>query len=458
MSDYHFIGIGGIGMGKLASLLLSKGKSVSGSDVAESAMVQSLRSQGATVMIGHDPGNVQGARHVIYSSAIKSENPEMVAARQAGCLIFKRAQLLAELMNEYETITVAGAHGKTTTTSMIAHMLIQAGLDPTTAIGGVFQGGSHQEKLGNGKYFVAELDESDGSFLYFFPKISVITNIDFEHVDFYGDWDRILDAYAQFIGQTQDHGLLVGCIEDKRLERLLKASGKRFVGYGFSSHEISARAIQVKKGGVSFECFKRGRSLGQVVLNRPGQHNVLNALACIAVGLELELPFAVIKESLAGFKGVRRRFELRGSWKDIVLYDDYAHHPTEIAATLKTAKSFSARRVVAVFQPHRYTRTKFLWKEFTMAFKDADELFVTDIYAASEEVIDGVNAKKLCDEIVLKSGKKATYLPKEMIAGRIVSVACEGDLVITLGAGDITKICGDILNQLNERAVVLHES
>lgn len=452
MAEYHFIGIGGIGMGKLASLLLSKGISVSGSDVVDNLMVKSLRKQGAEIVIGHDAENIKGAKNVIYSSAIKDENPEFAAAKNQGCRILKRAQLLAELMKDYCSVTVAGAHGKTTTTSMIAHLFVTAGLDPTVALGGVFQQGSYEETLGKGKYFVAELDESDGSFLFFNSDISVITNIDFEHVDYYGDWDSILNSYDRFISQTSDGGVVIACGDDQRLMSLLKDSEKQVITYGLKkSNDLYAQDIVFKDGKVQFSCWYQGDLLGDISMNILGNHNVVNALACISAGIKVGLSFKNIVGALASYQGVKRRFELKGKWNDIMLFDDYAHHPTEIKATLKAVKLLDHRRIVAIFQPHRYTRTKFLWDDFVGAFKDVDQLLVTDIYAASEQLLENTSVKRLCTEIEEHSHCQATYLQKKSIIQELERIVQPGDIVITLGAGDITKIAEEIVQRFKEK-------
>lgn len=444
-------------MGKLASLLLAKGVTVSGSDLSDNAMVRSLREQGAQIEIGHRPENIKERCQVVYSSAVRENNPEMTAARKHGCHIMKRAQLLADLMKEHFSITVAGAHGKTTTTSMIAHMLIHSGLDPTVALGGVFQQGSYQENLGQSGYFVAELDESDGSFLFFSPKISVITNIDFEHVDYYGDWKHILDAYAQFIRQTAQEGVVVACGDDDRLRCAVEESGRAAVFYGLQDrHDFYARDIRYENGKTCFQCIRGHQDLGRLSLGVCGTHNVLNALSCMIVGLRLGLPFSAVKEALSSYQGVRRRLEAKGSWGDIRLFDDYGHHPTEIRATLAAVREMRPDRVVVVFQPHRYTRTKFLWNEFLGAFGDADELLVTDIYPAGEDAMEGVDAGRLCAEISRHSGKSVVFAAKEDLTRRALEMIRPGDVVVTLGAGDITRVSDDIARLLEERFAVRH--
>jgi len=459
MAHYHFIGIGGIGMGKLASLLLSQGQRVSGSDVVENNMVKSLRAQGAGIVLGHTSGNIASPDCVVFSSAIKESNPELAAARAQGCRIVHRAELLAQLMTDFDAVTVAGAHGKTTTTSMIAHLLLESGLDPTVALGGVFQQGTYKESLGRSRYFVAELDESDGSFLRFSPLISVITNIDFEHVDYYGTWEKILEAYRVFINRTRPDGLVIACGEDQNLSVLIKESGRKYLRYGFDrGFDFYAANIIRRSCGMDFECFHNGFSQGVISLALFGRHNILNALAAVAAGTQLGLSFSAVASALAAYQGVHRRFEWKGQCQDIVVYDDYAHHPTEIRSALEAARLLGRRRLVAVFQPHRYSRTKFLWDKFQEAFGAADFVLVTDIYAASEEPIPGVHASDLSRAIARQSGCETEYCPRMEVAARAAALARDGDLVMTLGAGDIVRVSEQIVALLKERTVAGYES
>jgi len=326
-------------------------------------------------------------------------------------------------------------------------------------LGGVFQSrGTYQEISGAGHYFVAELDESDGSFLYFSPEISVVTNIDFEHVDYYQNWDNIIKAYRQFIGQTSADGLVVGCGDDPRIKEILKDRRGRSVLYGIGEHnDLTARDMVFTGFGSRFLCAAGKEILGPVVLAVPGQHNISNALAVIAVGRELGIPFSVICDTLAAYHGVKRRFELKGAWGETRVIDDYAHHPTEIRTVLETAQRFHPKRLVAIFQPHRYSRLKFLKEEFVKSFVGVDQLFVTDVYAASEAKIDEVaDVAGLCGTIKAHSGCEATYVPKAMMRDTVVGLIQEGDMIITLGAGDITKVSEGIAAALNERFSVNH--
>lgn len=449
---YHFIGIGGIGMGALATLLIEKGCKVCGSDVKENSMTKNLNALGARIYIGHDAAHINGAQVVVYSSAIQSDNPEIMEARRKGVPILQRAKLLANLMREHEGITIAGAHGKTTTTSMVANLLIQAGLNPTTAVGGIVGGTKSNARLGGGKYFVSEVDESDGSFLNFTPKYSIITNIDLEHLDYYKNWNSICQAYEEFVGRTQKDGRLIVCAEDENLLRIVQASRLPYQTYGLSSqHHIYAVDLQWADFSARYECWSDGRKMGPIELQVPGKHNVLNSLACIGLGLSLNIPFDVIQKSLKEFREVKRRFQLLTDTQGIRVVDDYAHHPTEITATLEAASRIHQQRLVVVFQPHRYSRFQMLFKEFAQSLKNADYLIVTDVYAASEEPLAGINAEnfvKLMKEITKKD---VVYCKKEDIISHLHATARTGDLIMMLGAGDITKIAHDFAEQLEAR-------
>ncbi|MFA5262144.1 MAG: UDP-N-acetylmuramate--L-alanine ligase [Candidatus Omnitrophota bacterium] len=449
---YHFIGIGGIGMGALASLLLSRGETVSGSDMKDGPMIHALVQHGAVVHLGHDAGHVGLADKVVYSSAIKDNNPEIMSARAAGIPLMKRAELLAELMDGATGVTVAGAHGKTTTSSMIAHMLLTVGWKPTVAVGGVIRGLDVNAVLGSGQYFVAELDESDGSFPLFHPKIPVVTNIDFEHVDYYQTWANILQAYQRFLDQTQPDGTVIACGEDPRLMALLKDSKRRVLSYGFHpQYDLSATDIKVRmseKPQTVFTVIRDNRPLAEVVLPALGDHNVLNALACLGVGLTLGLDVPDIVQTLGTFPGVNRRLQLKGRAAGIAVYDDYGHHPTEIRAVLNAARLLADKRLITVFQPHRYSRTRFLLEEFIPALAQTDVLFITDIYAASEEPLAGISAEGLVARIRETGKEEAHYIPRERIVPELCSVLEVGDTVLTLGAGDIYKIGETLLASL----------
>lgn len=439
---YHLIGIGGIGMAALASLLLDKGHKVSGSDVKETDLTVFLKKKGARVFIGHHVENIQGASCIVYSSAIRVTNPEMIGAAGAHVPVLKRAELLAELVNQEIGITVAGAHGKTTTTSMVSHLLLQAGLKPTTAVGGIINSATaYNANLGTGTYFVAEADESDGTFLYFKPMYSIITNIDFEHVDFYKNWDNIIAAYRKFIQRTNPEGCLIVCGEDPRLKQLAGEEKVPTLTYGLQpGFDVYAQDIVLAGYSSRFKCYYRDEFLGELRLTVPGRHNVLNALAAVALGLRLNISFATIAEALKTFSGVKRRFQLKGDFNDIMVVDDYAHHPTEIVATLNAAKSFGKKRIVVVFQPHRYSRTKLLMDEFVKSLELSDYLILTDVYAASEKPSEGADVHELYRKVRERYDSKAIYLPRADILPHLMETVRPGDLVVTLGAGDITQL------------------
>jgi len=463
---YHFIGIGGIGMGGLASLLMDKGYEVSGSDLRANEMTERLKNRGAEIAIGHSRKNVGKADHVVFSSAIPSDNPELQEAQKRKIPALQRAKLLAELMDGYVGITVAGAHGKTTTSSMIAHLLVEADLYPTTAIGGIVIGSCPHAHIGRGEFFVAEVDESDGSFLHFNPNYSVITNIDFEHVDYYGNWEKILDTFAQFIGKTSEEGCILAYGEDERLMALVKESGKTFKTYGFSpDHNICSQNIIFDGMKTRFNCFVDGKDLGQVTLNVPGNHNVANALACIGIGLSLGIDFELICASLNSYEGVQRRFQLKERVDDVWVIDDYAHHPTEISTTIETAQLFKRSirkpddaknsRLITVFQPHRFTRVEGLFKEFARSFFHSDYVIITDIYAASEQPIEGITSQRLGEEINSSGNIPVKYLPKEKIIDYLLDFVKPNDVVLTLGAGDITRISDGFTEALKSQSTVI---
>lgn len=450
---YHFIGIGGMGMGTLALLMLAKGYVVSGSDLKEGELTRQLTEKGARIHIGHDVRNLEGADCVIYSSAITTSNPEMFHAVSQHMPILRRAELLAELVNKEVGVTVAGAHGKTTTSSMASLLLIKAGLKPTTAIGGIVNNGEgYNANLGIGRHIVAEVDESDGSFLFFSPHFSIITNIDAEHLDYYHTFDKIKEAYAMFVERTVPGGVVLACGDDKNLRPIVEASARRTVFYGFGDgNDWIATNIHCDAKGASYDCYHQASMIGHFELSIPGKHNVLNSLAIVALGYELKIDIGIIQETLYSFGGVKRRFQSKGDIGGVMVVDDYGHHPTEIAATLQTAKTLDPKRIITVFQPHRYTRTKFLLNEFSTCFNLADYLILTDIYAASEKPIEGVSTAILEDKIREVRPGNLTYLKKEDIVDFLVNMVQPGDLVLTLGAGDVTNISDDIVRRIEQK-------
>ncbi len=437
----HFIGIGGIGVSAIAQLVLKQGEIVSGSDVKESPITQKLTSLGARIVIGHHAGNIKGADLVVYSSAIRQDNPEMAAARQAGIPVKRRAEFLSDLMKDRTVITITGAHGKTTTSSLAAKLLMAAGLHPTVAVGGILREDGDNAKLGKSDYFVAEADESDGTFLCYTPTYSIITNIDQEHMDFYKTTDNLLRSFATFIGQTKKGGCVFYFNDDEALKEIVVKSRVRAVSFGFSeSADYYPKNISLAQCRLTFTCMKGAKEMGEISLGLMGRHNVSNCLAVIALGDELGLDFSRIRASLRGFRGVERRFQVKHEDKDILIVDDYGHHPTEISATIEAAKVCPRSRLVVVFQPHRYSRTKLLLEKFAKSFLKSDYLIITDIYAAGEEPIEGVSAQGLVECVRRQMRSPVVYVPKNEIIGRLKKELRENDLVLFLGAGDITKI------------------
>jgi len=450
---YHFIGIGGVGMGKLASMLLKKGVSVTGSDIRASAMTEALQEQGAKIAIGHDAANISSPDYVVFSSAIHKDNPELMKARQLNIEILHRAQLLNHLMQGYTRIAIAGAHGKTTTTAMVGKILQDAGRDPTIALGGVMKGGSQQITAGESDLFVAEVDESDGSFLQAYPRYAVVTNMDREHLDHYPDWEDILSAFKRFFEMISSDGCAVFCNEDPHLRALVSQLKVPQKSYGLSSSaDLWADAISIDGMCSSFFCMKGEEALGKVSLQVPGTHNILNALGAILLTVDiLGVDFDVAARSLSDFRGVHRRFEIKGEVNGIKIIDDYGHHPTEIRATLQAAKNLKNKRIVTVFQPHRFSRTHLLMEEFSTCFLGVtDELFITDIYAASEMPIEGVHAQVLCDRIKRQGSLKPVYVPRAEVLDKVTLALRPGDLVVTLGAGDITAVSNQLYDHLRK--------
>ena len=447
----HFVGIGGSGMSGIAEILLTLGYRVSGSDARRGEAIERLEQLGAKVWVGHDAHHVEGAHVVVYSSAVPRDNVELQAARRRQVPVIPRAEMLAELMRLKYGIAVAGTHGKTTTTSLVGAVLAEGGLDPTIVVGGRVLGLGANARLGRGEYLVAEADESDGSFLALSPTIAVVTTVDAEHLDHYGTLDAIRDAFAAFVRKVPFYGAAVLCLDQPEIQRLLPRVEKRIVTYGLDSNaDLVARRVELAGPTSRFDVYERGAHLGECALQIPGRHNVLNALAAIGVGLDLEIPFATIQRALAGFAGVQRRFQVRGTAAGVTVVDDYGHHPAEIRATLAAAKAGFDRRIVVVFQPHRYTRTQHLEPEFATAFNQADVLVVMDIYPAGEAAIPGVSAERLADGIRAHGHRDVAYVGGDR--GRIVDHVCRivraGDMILTLGAGDVGQLGPDILRQL----------
>ena len=441
-TDYHihFVGIGGIGMSGIAELLINLGYTVSGSDLKLSSITRRLADKGATIFKGHSKKQVAGAHVLVTSSAISDENPEVIQAKALGIPIIPRAAMLAELMRIKYAIAVSGAHGKTSTTAMIAQILNTGGLDPTVIIGGLLMGLDTNALHGQGEFIVAEADESDGSFLQYTPAIAAVTNIDLEHLDFYTDIEDIKNKFVQFINSVPFYGVAIVCLDNEHIQDILPRITVRHTTFGLSAQaDLQAGQIRFENGRSRFSVRRGNRELGEIVLNLAGQHNILNALAGIATGLELKLSFEVIKQALEEIKGVRRRLEIKGEKKQILVMDDYGHHPTEITATLNAVReSFPGRRLVVVFQPHRYTRTQALFNEFSRSFYQSDVLILVPIYAASESPIPGVDSRLLCQGIQSHGHKDVSFAPDFTQALSMVThKLTPNDLVLTLGAGDI---------------------
>ncbi|MDR3629874.1 MAG: UDP-N-acetylmuramate--L-alanine ligase [Desulfocapsaceae bacterium] len=448
----HFVGIGGIGMSGIAELLLNLGYKVSGSDLHASSITANLAALGGRIHTGHKGEWIEGAEVVVTSSAISSDNPEVVAAREKNIPVIQRAEMLAELMRMKKFgIAVAGSHGKTSTTSMISWMLSRAGLDPTIVVGGKVDSLGGNAKLGMGEFLVAEADESDGSFLKLSPVLEIVTNIDLEHLDYYRDLEQIKSTFLEFIDKVPFYGAAILCLDDVNIIDILPRIRKRVITYGLTSQaDIYAEQVGFENGRVHFTVKSQGEVLGEVGITRPGRHNVYNSLAVICAGRELEIPFPVIKESLESFAGVQRRLQVKGEVDGITVIDDYGHHPTEIKATLDAVKQgWPERRLVVLFQPHRYTRTQGLFKEFLTAFHQADFLVLTEIYAANEKPIDGISAEGLLNEIKMH-GQRHTHFVREVkdLTGEILPMLKSGDLVITLGAGNIVTVGDQLLEAL----------
>ncbi|HSB68926.1 MAG TPA: UDP-N-acetylmuramate--L-alanine ligase [Candidatus Methylomirabilis sp.] len=447
----HFVGIGGIGMSGIAEVLHNLGYVVSGSDSRESENTRHLASLGIPVAIGHQAENIGRANVVVRSSAVAQDNVEIAAARAELIPVIQRAEMLAELMRMKYGVAVAGTHGKTTTTSMVAAVLARGGLDPTVVVGGRLNVLGMNAKLGRGDFLVAEADESDGSFLRLTPTIAVVTTLDAEHLDYYRDLAHIQGTFVEFINKIPFYGVAVLCLDQENIQALLPRVEKRYITYGLRTQaDLQAEDIAFSGMTSEFQVIDRRRPLGRLGLKVPGLHNVYNALAAAAVGLDLEIDFGTIREALGEFTGVSRRFQIKGEPKGIMVVDDYAHHPTEIQATLNAAKRGFGRRLIALFQPHRYTRTQALLKEFSTAFYQADRLFVTEIYAAGERPIPGVHGGQIAEGVAEHGHRGVTYVPaKEDLAEAALAEARPGDMIFTLGAGDIWKIGEEILRRLS---------
>jgi UDP-N-acetylmuramate--alanine ligase len=449
----HFIGIGGSGMSGIAEVLLNMGYQVSGSDLKTGDVTERLVRAGGRVFAGHSASNVEDAQVVVFSSAVKPDNPELLAARAAGIPVIGRAEMLAELMRMKYGIAVGGSHGKTTTTSMVAAVLARGGLDPTIVVGGRLHALGTNARLGHGQFLVAEADESDGSFLRLSPAVVVITNVDREHLDHYAGLEAIRQAFVYFANRVPFYGVSVLCADDPQVREILPQVTKRHTLYGTRPEaHVRATDVELVPHGSRFTVHSFGRELGRIELQIPGRHNVLNALAAVAVGLEIEVGFGHIVEAFAGFHGVSRRFETRGEAGGVRVVDDYGHHPTEVMATLAAARTLGGR-VLVVFQPHRFTRTALLQEEFGASFREAARVWVLDVYAAGETPIAGIGGQTLVDRARELGQSHVSYAsaPAQAVA-EVVAEAKPGDVVLTMGAGDVWRLSDDILSLLRSAA------
>jgi UDP-N-acetylmuramate--alanine ligase len=442
----HFVGIGGSGMSGIAEVLLTLGYKVSGSDLKESPVTERLKKLGARIAIGHAAANIEGAQVVVTSTAVAQVNPEVLAARERNIPVIPRIEMLAEIARLKYTIAVAGTHGKTTTTSMVAEVLQAGGLDPTVIVGGRLKRLDSGAKLGKGDFLVAEADESDGSFLKLSPALAIITNIDNDHLDYWGSFDRICDGFVQYAGRVPFYGCVIACLDDLHVRNQLPKLTRRVMTYGIeTAAQVRASNIHTTGEETTFDVSAEGKKLGSLKMQVPGRHNILNALAATVAGLELGIPFAKIAEGLAAFEGVGRRMEFKGERDGVRIIDDYGHHPTEIRATLSALRDrYPKNRLVVLFQPHRFTRTQSLWNEFSQCFEQADRVYILDIYPAGEASIPGVTSDLILEPLK-KTHKDAFALPNPVEPAKLFQDLKAGDIVVTLGAGDVWKIGEQLL-------------
>lgn len=451
----HFVGIGGIGMSGIAEILLNQGFEISGSDLNENENTDYLRLKGVNITIGHFPENIIGKEVVVYSSAVNPEdNPEIIEARKQGIPVIRRAEMLAEATRLNYCVAIAGTHGKTTTTSMIGLILIKAGFDPTVIVGGRLKDfGGTNARLGNGDWTVVEADEFDRSFLQLLPSIAVINNIEPEHLDIYDGIDDLKKTFLQFANKVPFYGFVALGTDNPNVKEILSGINKKIVTYGLSrNNDYYAKDIELKNNLSKFTLIKNSVNLGDITLNVPGYHNVKNALAAISVASEMGVDFTIIKDALKEFNGVLRRFDIEGEINGIMIVDDYAHHPTEIQSTLDAARKGWDRRIVAVFQPHTYTRTREFYKEFAQSFDEADVLIITDVYAARENPIDGITGEIIAQQAQAYGHRNVHYIPEfDKIVEFLSSELQEGDMLITIGAGNVFKIGRMMMEKLESQ-------
>lgn len=451
LKNIHFIGIGGAGMSPIAHVLLKRGYQVSGSDLNAGRIGAKLAQEGALVYMGHAACQVDDADAVVISSAIHPNNPELLAAQKRHLPVLHRSDVLAEILNQADGVAVAGAHGKTTTSAMISCIAAESGIDPTIIIGGEVTSLGGNARNGAGAYVVAEADESDGSFLKFYPKYAVVTNIENDHMDHYGSEENIYLAFKQFLANVKAGGTAVLCMDSPKLRQLAQETETNVISYGLANEEAryQARNIDYSVNGTSYDLYVDNVLLSKVELIVPGQHNVLNSLGAIAAAQAMQIPLEQILPALKKFSGARRRFETKGRVDGVWVVDDYAHHPTEIGVTLKAARQTQPKRLICAFQPHRYTRTKLLFKEFCQCFRDCDQLVLTDIYSAGEVPLEGISSAMLAEAVTEATGQKVTYIPAlPKVEEYLFSIAEPGDLIMTVGAGDIFKVGEELVTEL----------
>ncbi|MDP8210351.1 MAG: UDP-N-acetylmuramate--L-alanine ligase, partial [Candidatus Stygibacter australis] len=450
MRKIHFVGIGGIGMSGIAELLSNQGFIISGSDLRESSVTEHLRTKNIRINIGHDPQNIWDADVVVKSSAVVDENPEIASAIHRKIPVIRRAEMLAEIMRMSYGVCIAGTHGKTSTTSMVGTVFEAAGLDPTVIVGGIVKNYGSNNLLGSGKYIIAEADEFDRSFLSLYPCIAGITNIDADHLDCYKDIDNIKSAFTEFANKVPFFGSVICCLDDKGVQSVIPDIKKNIFTYGFSA-QATLRAINIEMSNfeTSYTAILDNQNLGQIHLKVPGKHNVLNSLLAVSVGLELQIPFSAIQTGLAGYNGVFRRFEYKGNVNDITLYDDYCHHPTEIIATLNAIKENTDRRIVAVFQPHLYSRTRDFYNEFGRSFFQSDILLVAPIFPAREKPIPGISGKMIADAAIQSGHRHVHYIESNDEIVKSMKSHCQpGDIIVTMGAGNIYQYGEEFLRNV----------
>ncbi len=438
-------------MSGIARLLLAEGESVSGSDTQDNLLLQRIRVLGGQVWIGHSASHVAHTDRVIYSSSISPENPELVAARNRNLSVLHRGQMIAQLVADRRAIAVAGAHGKSTTTAMAAQLLLAAGLDPTVILGAEVEALGGNARLGKGRYTVVEADESDGSLLWLRPSIAILTNLDEEHLDYFRNAGEILETIAAFADRVEPNGCLIGCTDNLLLRKILAASHRKKLTYGLTAQaDLTATEVQLIAGGSRFRCVRSGRMLGMVQLQVPGIHNVLNSLAAIGLSQAMGIDFRTARTALGNFSGAKRRFQIQGEVDGVMVVQDYGHHPAEIFSTLEAARSWPGRRIRCVFQPHRYTRTRYLFHKFSTCFRPADELILLPIYAASEEPIPGITSEALLEAIQTSSRIPVSLQSPEGVVQKLLADSRTGDLILFLGAGSVGGLAGKLVEALRE--------